>query len=322
MNVVGKEDAYMIDNLTEQLNRAKENLKMKQKWEIQLEDYRKERYQVEKNVEKLKEQLQSEIADVDRLEGVSFKNLIFTLSGKKLEKLEKEKEEVMSAQLHLQEARKTKAEIEHEMKQLENKLYKVVNADKVYQELLSRKERHIKMHHDVTAETLYRLSDQETDIESYLRELDEANEAGNHVINALNQAIKSLDGAEEWGVIDLFGGGMITDAIKYDYIETASEHIHHAQSCMRKFQKELLDIDEMAEFDIDISGLLKFADFFFDGLITDWLVQNRISDAQAEVERQLSNVKNIIENLQTQVTQKQNELRHVKDERNRFIENY
>jgi hypothetical protein len=116
---------------------------------------------------------------------------------------------------------------------------------------------------------LYELSEQEGDIKAYLSELREAITAGTSVTQALNSAIQSLKSAKGWGTFDLLGGGMISDAVKHNHIDHAKEYIHQAQSSMRNFQKELLDINEEANMQVDISGLLKFADFFFDGLIAD-----------------------------------------------------
>lgn len=42
---------------------------------------------------------------------------------------------------------------------------------------------------------------------------------------------------------------------------------------------------------------MKFADFFFDGLIADWFMQSRINESQESVTNVKSQVVNIIEKL-------------------------
>src|SRR5699024_4846269 len=123
----------------------------------------------------------------------------------------------------------------------------------------------------------------------------EAIEAGNKVGDTLNNAIESLESAEGWGTFDIFGGGMISSLVKHDHIDKATDQIHQAQTSMRKFQKELLDVDEGSHLEINISGMLKFADFFFDGFIVDWMVQGRIQDSLQQVRDQHASVVMIIQ---------------------------
>ena len=49
---------------------------------------------------------------------------------------------------------------------------------------------------------------------------------------------------------------------------------------------------------MEISDFLTFADFFFDGIIADWLVQSRINDAKEELENAILQVEGMVENLQ------------------------
>jgi hypothetical protein len=45
---------------------------------------------------------------------------------------------------------------------------------------------------------------------------------------------------------------------------------------MSHFKRELADVRKKIDLGIDIGELASFADFFFDGLIIDWLVQSKI----------------------------------------------
>jgi len=48
---------------------------------------------------------------------------------------------------------------------------------------------------------------------------------------------------------------------------------------------------------LEIGDFLTFADYFFDGLIADWLVQSKIQDAKAQVENAIIQVRQIREDL-------------------------
>ena len=52
-----------------------------------------------------------------------------------------------------------------------------------------------------------------------------------------------------------------------------------------------------ANIDIEIDGFTKFADFFFDGLIADWVVQSKIHDSQNSVEQVKYEVSSVLKKL-------------------------
>lgn len=47
-----------------------------------------------------------------------------------------------------------------------------------------------------------------------------------------------------------------------------------------------------------MSDFVSFADYFFDGVIADWLVQNRIHDARNQVKDAIQKVEYIITQLE------------------------
>ena len=49
--------------------------------------------------------------------------------------------------------------------------------------------------------------------------------------------------------------------------------------------------------DIEIGGFLTFADFFFDGLLADILVQSKLRKAQEQIDEAISRVQDILSRL-------------------------
>lgn len=129
-------------------------------------------------------------------------------------------------------------------------------------------------------------------------EMNEAIIAGKRTLSTLKEARDSLKSAGNWGVADLLGGGFIIDMVKHSKLEDAKEKLEAAKVQMQCFQKELKDVELPSEFRVEIDGFLTFADFFFDGLIADWLVQTRINDAKEEVEHAIVSVENLVRDLQ------------------------
>ncbi|WP_100009816.1 hypothetical protein [Lentibacillus sediminis] len=310
----------MYEELNERLIKLKAELRKKRKWEKQLTDYTLELSEMERILTKLEKKQQEEQADVEKLEGASFANLLATIKGTKEEKLDKEKQEAAAVVIQLQEAKKTKAEITAAMTDLEHNLHGVKQVEEKYHAVLSSKEKVIKESSTPSAEKLYDLSEQEADIRANRTELEEAIAAGTKVKQALEKALSSLEGAQNWGTLDMFGGGAITGAVKHSHIDEAASHIHVAQTRMRDFQKELLDIEEESSLEVDMSGLLKFADFFFDGFIVDWMVQGNISDSLNETSNQLTKINSLIDKLKKQVRQEEENLSRVLADKKRLVE--
>lgn len=70
-----------------------------------------------------------------------------------------------------------------------------------------------------------------------------------------------------------------------------------ARNSIRNLKKELSDVDQLVDVDLNISDFLSFADYFFDGIIADWMVQSKIKDARFQVDkaiRELNRIKNTL----------------------------
>ncbi|WP_188455670.1 hypothetical protein [Virgibacillus oceani] len=309
----------MYTEINKQLVQIKATLRKKNKWERQLTDYREELSEIADLVNTLENQLTDEMKDVKKLEGVSLTSLFQTFFGSKEEKLRKEKQEAAAVQVKLKE---TKNEINDSIAALQTNLQDVVTAENEYQHVLAVKEEMIDKSNSAAADELYNISEQEGDVQAYIIELNEAVDAGNRVTYELENAVSSLESAAGWGTFDMFGGGAISGMVKHSHIDEATASIHQAQSKMRSFQKELLDLGETANLQIEISGMLKFADFFFDGIISDWMVQGKIQDSLEQARNQLSTVNDIIRNLKAEAEQKDRELAEIEQERKNLIESY
>lgn len=129
------------------------------------------------------------------------------------------------------------------------------------------------------------------------RQVNEAISAGEEALHYLDNAKQCLSSAGNWGLVDIFGGDFITTFVKHSKMNRANEEINQARLALQKFQKELMDVQTISEFHIETGDLLSFADYFFDGLITDLLMQSRIKDAKKQVENARQKVIYILNEL-------------------------
>lgn len=129
------------------------------------------------------------------------------------------------------------------------------------------------------------------------RELREAKLAGQEALAYLNRAADSLQSAGNWGIVDMLGGGLISTFVKHSKMNDAEELVQQARSALKRFQKELMDVENVEEFHIETGDFLAFADYFFDGIIADWLMQSRINEARTQVENARQKVTYIMQQL-------------------------
>lgn len=129
------------------------------------------------------------------------------------------------------------------------------------------------------------------------KEIREAMQAGQEALDYLGRAKNCLNSAGNWGLVDLFGGGLISTFIKHSKMNDAESLVQQARDALRRFQRELSDVDNVADFHIETGDFISFADYFFDGLIADWLVQSRISDAKRQVDNAIQRVNYIMGQL-------------------------
>lgn len=130
-----------------------------------------------------------------------------------------------------------------------------------------------------------------------LKEIKEAIAAGEQTLRYLQGAREALQSASNFGLADMLGFDFIGGIGKHMKIQKAKEQMEMAKSSVQSFQKELSDLTVSIDFNVNISDFLTFADFFFDGLIADWMIQSRIGDAKNQVDNGIFKIKAVLSDL-------------------------
>lgn len=131
-------------------------------------------------------------------------------------------------------------------------------------------------------------------------EVREAIDAADAALKHLGNAADMLDDAGRWGIVDMIGGGLITTMLKHRKISDAQDEIDEAKRALRIFVKELDDVDEATGLNVELGSGLQFADIFFDGVLADWIAQNKIDRAKqrvADAMRQVYAVRSQLERM-------------------------
>lgn len=311
----------MSDEMNRRLAEAKERIYRLHKAERRKVELDKRLNEQERLIMKLEMQLESEQADVDRLSRLTLTNLFHTILRSKEEQLELERQQALQAALKLEEAKQQLLNTQADLMAVGDNLSNFRNAEHEYSSLLASKEASLR-HAPSSSKELDLMEDQIAEQIIHVKEISEALSAGSRVLSSLNDASNSLEKAENWGKWDLWAnGGMISTMNKHNHIDDAKQFIRNANHQMLNFRDELQDLNRTIQIHIDISDSLRLADYWFDGLITDWIVQGRIENSQQQTLKAIHKIRDVVHKLREEHTTAQAKLTMMISRRISWIEN-
>jgi hypothetical protein len=123
-------------------------------------------------------------------------------------------------------------------------------------------------------------------METDIKEINSALDTLDKLLPLVDQAEGRFKSARNWGVVDLLGGGLITDIIKHSQLGAASGIMNDISYLLRDLQRELTTIDIPTDYRMQMGGFATFADFVFDGALADAWMESKIVSSLDQV-RQL-----------------------------------
>ncbi len=311
----------MLDDIQERLSHAKERLRRKQKLDAMLHEAQVMLDHAQRDRRRHEQTLANEKADVQKLEQFSLTGVFYSVLGTKDERLETERQEYLAARLKHEECEQAVGDARQEVARLESELGTVRDAEREYDRLIEKKRNLLVQSGDQRAEKLLALAERLAELEADRKELLEAIGTGDTAQRSLERVRSELQSAENWGTWDMLGGGTISTWAKHSQIDSAKQQAQVAQRHLRRFREELADADQRLHVSLDeIGGFSTFADYFFDGLIADWVVQSKIQNASEACRAAISKVASAIGECRRGLSKTEEALRQVETERRTFIE--
>lgn len=288
----------MSNYYDDKLRELREKVLRKKQLEAEVAELERQYNEFKARAEELDKIRVKENDDVERLEGGSFAALIYYLIGKKDEKLDKERAEAYTAAVKYDAAAKELAEIDKELAARRNELGTVFDSELRYREAVAEKNFAIKKAGGEAAEEIMRREENILYLEKQAQELRESAAATVRALGTAGSVLGLLASAEKLGWYDVFGGGgIIADEFKHSYLDDAQFMTEKLQSDMRKVKTELADVKINADMKVKIEGFERFADYFFDGICSNWNVLDRIGTSKSQIE----NVIKRLEQVQSRV---------------------
>ena len=291
----------------------------KRKLEASAAELRRQRDTYATRAEELEQAMQEEQADVDRLEGRSLAAFFYNVVGKMDEKLTKERQEAYAAQVKYDAAARELAGAEEDLCRCQAELDTLGDCEVRYAALLREKTQAVKAAGGAVAEQILALEERSAYLESQERELREASAAGQNALSTAEQILESLNSAENWGTWDLVGGGLMADLAKHSRLDDAQESVEYLQSQLRAFRTELADVTISADFQVNIDGFLRVADYIFDGIFADWAVLDQINRSQAQVEDTRDQISGVLHHLHQMLVMAEEERARLQREIERLV---
>jgi len=275
--------------------------------------------------DELKSELTQEQMDVSKLDGFSFSNMVLKWKGTREEIRDKEEAEAATTELKWNEAVKMVRDLELGLeavnKELMDEKYQQVHAQ--WQRLMNEKEAWLRNHSPQNQTVMEELYSRKTVVQTMLKEITEARNAGTAANRFLSTAIEQLASAKSFSTWDTFlGGGLIVTAMKHNAIDNSEDTIHQAQMALRRFQTEVKDVQalEAQSFVVERGEFIKMADFFFDDIFSEWTIHSRIKKSQDNLQNTVNDVLNVLRTLEAKQHVLETELKKIDVKRKQLIE--
>lgn len=292
--------------MRDELSLLQAQLTYKKRLESMLAELKSQQAVLKEKVARLESRMLLERKDVDRLEGRSLTAFFYLLTGQKEEKLDRERREYYAARVKYDTARRELNAIEQDIECTEEDLRDLSDCELRYVRVIEQKRIAIENAGTAVSEELLEKEQNLAFLRAQEQELEEAITAGTTALRTANDVVNSLKNAESLGLFDVLGGGFLTDYAKHETLDEAQKNVEELQIALQKFNKELSDVKIRSQMQVGMDQLLKFADIFFDNLLTDLTVLENIKQSRKQVDQTRDQILGILRQLQTKLE----EVRH------------
>ena len=286
-----------IQEIDRELERARQKMERSRKLDVILQDLKEQSGRRRRAEEEARAVLEKEQGDVEELERMSLVSFLARIQGDLESRKAEERREAAMAKARYDAAKWDLEDLDRRLRDFAQEKESLKGLEKQYQALLDEKEAVLRSQGGAQSQRLGQLAQEQERTAGELREIQEAIQAGLAAQRALEEMSGDLSGAENWGVWDMVGGGIMATFAKHGCLDDAQDAAYEARRALSRFRTELADVSSEQVPDVELGDFAVFADYFFDGLFADLFVQSRIREAQEQVEAVTQRVERLIVRL-------------------------
>ena len=276
----------------------------------------------EKALQVMEATLTKEQRDVEALEREGLTSMFRKFLGDREEKLEKEREEYLKASLRYNEIYKSVELIRFELELLQRKEQSHDAVAGRIEVLMKEREAELMRLNPAVATILQGIHEQTDRLVAYRAEVDQASAAGQQALDFVRAAEQNLHAALLMGQRNMWGSRQYgAGQQKHQYIDLARDMAYKSRHALIQFGNELKDVfhDMELRFNMEIEDFGAFANIFFENLISDFIVQQKISKSLTNVTGTRQQVELIMQQLQQELDTIRGKLEALDEERKKVI---
>lgn len=266
--------------------------------------------------------LAKEQRDVETLESEGLTTMFRKFLGDREEKLEKEREEYLRASLRFNELFKSVELIRFELDLLSKKEQSQETVARRVETLIAYREKELIDLDPNVALVLKGINQQADKLHKYSVQVEEAHAAGMRALELVRGCEHNLIEAQLMGQRDMWGSKYhSTGNRKHDAIDRARDLAYRSRHELIRFGNELQDVFKGMQLDVNmtIEDFGRFTDVFFDNLITDYLIQQKISKSLVNVNGTRQRLDTIMLSLDSERGVIREKLERLEEERKRLV---
>lgn len=270
-------------------------------------------------LEGMNKSLSKELRDIEKLEGLSTKAIFHKILGNKEEQLEKERQEYLELTLKYENIQKSIELLEFEVNLLDAKIGNKENLESKLISLKGLREAEIIEKNPALRKKMLDISINLEKNYELKKELQEAIEAGNISANLMTQIINQLRKVQNWGSFASNRRGGMQRMVRREAIDRARNLSYQVKHHLQLFERELRDIGIDLDIGIDSPQFNDFTEFFFNNIITDWILKQKLTKAMGSINQTRQRVASIISNLNNELGKTQESIEELKEEREKIL---
>jgi hypothetical protein len=276
----------------------------------------------EKALAAMEATLAKEQRDVEALEREGLTTMFRKFLGDREERLEKEREEYLRASLRFNELYKSVGLIRFELDLLSKKEQNLETVERRVETLIAYREKELMDLNPEVALVLKGINQQTDKLHKYSVQVEEAFAAGTKALEMVRGTEHYLHEAQLMGQRDMWGSRRYgTGHQKHEAIDRARDLAYQSRHDLIRFGNELQDVFKGMQLNanMEIEDFGRFADVFFDNLISDFLVQQKISKSLVNVTGTRQRLDHIMQSLDNERGVIREKLAALEDERKKVV---
>ncbi len=269
----------------------------------------------------LEKKLRKEFRDIEKLEKLSVKGLFHKVLGSKEQQIEKERQEYLEVSLKYDEAKKSVELLEYERNLLDGKVKTLPQIESRLAALIKAREKALIDSNSLSGRQILEIHMRIDQKEALMREVEHVKSTGGEVISLLENIVRLLQEARNWGQWDMTGRHRHASHMKHSAIDRAKDLAYQSKHRLVRFQQDLEHLFGPQQFDLNLefNKFNRFTDMFFDNLISDWIVQQKIQNTLSNVQAVRDKTIRIVQSLDAEIKKAESEIANLEEQRKQII---